>query len=179
MKSLRLIPAAILVLFALIATAGTASAQPAQTNRTYVCTGANGGIIPAGTYSSIIVKGVCYMPAGTVVIRHDLIIGPKALLDAVTPGDPPANAQLPATVLVGGNVKVGKGAVLLLGCSPDQGCNGGVNYDRIGGSLTGVGDLGIVVHSATIRGNVTLLGGGGGVTCARLRVLLRGRLIPP
>ena len=166
MKSLRLIPAAILVLFALIATAGTASAQPAQTNRTYVCTGANGGIIPAGTYSSIIVKGVCYMPAGTVVIRHDLIIGPKALLDAVTPGDPPGNAQLPATVLVGGNVTVGKGAVLLLGCSPDQGCNGGVNYDRIGGSLTGVGDLGIVVHSATIRGNVTLLGGGGGVTCA-------------
>jgi hypothetical protein len=162
-KSLRLIPAAILVLFALIATAGTASAQPAQTNRTYVCTGANGGIIPAGTYSSIIVKGVCYMPAGTVVIRHDLIIGPKALLDAVTPGDPPGNAQLPATVLVGGNVKVGKGAVLLLGCSPDQGCNGGVNYDRIGGSLTGVGDLGIVVHSASIRGNVTLLGGGGGV----------------
>ncbi len=163
MKSLRLIPAAILVLFALIATAGTASAQPAQTSRTYVCTGGN---IPAGTYSSIIVKGVCYMPAGTVVVKHDVIIGAKALLDAVTPGDPPANPQLPATVLVGGNVKVGKGAVLLLGCSPDQGCNGGVNYDRIGGSLTGVGDLGIVVHSATIRGNVTLLGGGGGVTCA-------------
>jgi Protein of unknown function (DUF3224) len=152
-----------MVLFALIATAGAASAQPVQTSRTYVCTGGN---IPAGTYGSIIVKGVCYMPAGTVVIKHDLIIGPKALLDAVTPGDPPANPQLPATVLIGGNVKVGKGAVLLLGCSPDQGCNGGVNYDRIGGSVTGVGDLSVVVHSATIRGNVTLLGGGGGVACA-------------
>ncbi len=31
------------------------------------------------------------------------------------------------------------------------------------GNLTGVGDLGIVVHSATIGGNVSLLGGGGGV----------------
>jgi hypothetical protein len=83
-KSLRLIPAAVMVLFALIATAGAASAQPVQTSRTYVCTGGN---IPAGTYGSIIVKGVCYMPAGTVVIKHDLIIGPKALLAAA--GDRP------------------------------------------------------------------------------------------
>jgi Protein of unknown function (DUF3224) len=157
-----------MVVFALTTTAGTASAQSAQTTqtgRTYVCAGTSTGVtnIPAGRYRSVIVKGVCSMNAGTVIIRQDLILGPGALLDAVTPGDPTANPTLPATVLVGGNVKVGKGAVLLLGCSPDQGCNGGVNYDRVGGSITGVGDLAVVVHSATIGGDVTLLGGGGGV----------------
>lgn len=163
MKYVRLIPVAAMVFFALIATAGTASAQPAQSSRSFVCTGGN---IPAGTYNSIVVKGVCFMPAGTVVVKHDVTVGPKALLDAVTPGDPSGNAQLPATVLVRGNVNVGVGGVLLLGCSPDQGCNGGVNYDRIGGNLVAKGDLGVVVHSATIGGNVSLLGGGGGVAGA-------------
>ncbi len=164
MKSWRVIPAAVILLLTVVATAGTAEAQPTQSPNTYVCTG---GSIPAGSYNSILVTGVCSTPSGTVVVRHDLTVGRKALLDAVTPGDPPGpNAQLPATVLVGGNVSVGAGAVLLLGCSPDQGCNGGVNYDRIGGNLTGVGDLAVVVHSASIAGNVSLLGGGGGVAGA-------------
>ena len=152
-----------MMFFALIATTGTASAQPASSNGVFVCSGGN---IAAGTYSSIVVKGVCFMPAGTVVVQHNLTVGPKALLDAVTPGDPPGNATLPATVLVGGNVNVGAGAVLLLGCSPDQGCIGGVNYDHVGGNLTGTADLGIVVHSATIDGSVSILGGGGGVAGA-------------
>ncbi len=167
MKSLRVIPAAVMMICALIATAGTASAHPAQSNGPLVCRGGNAQaaqVIPAGTYSSIVVKGVCSMPAGTVIVKHNLTVGPKALLDAVTPGDPAgANAQLPATVLVRGSVNVGQGGVLLLGSSPDQNPTLAVNYDRIGGNLTGFGALAIVVHSATIRGSVSLFGGGGGV----------------
>jgi hypothetical protein len=165
MKTLRVIAVAAMVFLGLVAMTGTAGAQPTgQSAGAFVCTAGN---VPAGVYKSVLIKGVCYMRRGNVVIQHDLTVAPKALLDAVTPGDPPGkNAQLPATVLVGGNVNVGPGGVLLLGCSPDQGCNGGVNYDRVAGDLTAVDDLSVVVHSATIGGNVSLLGGGGGVAGA-------------
>src|ERR1700758_2856628 len=61
-----------------------------------------GGNVPAGTYQSIRVTGVCFMPAGTVAVRGNLTIAPGALLDAVTPGDPSASPVVPATVLIGG-----------------------------------------------------------------------------
>ena len=127
----------------------------------YTCTG---GDVPPGAYSSILITGVCYMPAGTIVVRGNLTVAPGALLDAVTPGDPPSSPVVPATVLIGGNVFVGKGAVLLFGCSPNISCGSppGISFDRIGGSLTAIGAQGVVVHSAAIGGSATLLGGGGG-----------------
>ena len=85
----------------------------------YICNGSNGGIIPAGNYGTMIITGTCYMPAGNITIRGDLDIAPGALLDAVTPGDPSSAPAVPATVVVGGNVNVGSGAVLLFGCSPN------------------------------------------------------------
>jgi hypothetical protein len=129
---------------------------------TYDCTGANGGIVPPGSYDSMLISGVCYMPAGTIDISRDLTIAPGALLDATAPGDPAGNPLLPATVEVGGDVSVGTGAVLLLGCSPNIGCHA-VTYDHIGGDLNANGALAVVVHSVAIDGNVSLLGGGGGV----------------
>jgi hypothetical protein len=125
------------------------------------------GNIPAGTYGSIVVTGVCYTPAGNVTVRGDLTVAPGALLDAATQGDPTASPVVPATVVIGGNVFVGKGAALILGCSPNIFCSNppGITYDRIGGNLTGIGALGVVVHSASIQGNVSLFGGGGGVNC--------------
>jgi hypothetical protein len=66
-------------------------------------------------------------------------------------------------VNVGGNIRVGSGAVLGLGCGPSV-CNPplGSTDDHVGGSITGLGALAVLVHSTTIGGNVTLLGGGGG-----------------
>ncbi|MGO9873600.1 MAG: hypothetical protein ACLPVY_07345 [Acidimicrobiia bacterium] len=113
----------------------------------------------------MLITGVCYMPAGAIDIRGDLTIAPGALLDATTPGDPAGNPLLPATVEVGGDVSVGTGAVLLLGCSPNIGCHA-VTYDHISGDLTANGALAVVVHSAAIDGNVSLQGGGGGVAGA-------------
>jgi hypothetical protein len=152
--------------------AAAATAAPATTaghGGTYVCTG---GDIAAGYYRSVVVTGVCYTPAGNVFIQRDLTIAPGALLDAVTPGDPTTGTHVvPATVFVGGNVFVGKGAVLLLGCSPNISCASppGITFDRIGGSLTSAGAQAVVVHNATIGGRVSLIGGGGGAaaqTCA-------------
>lgn len=143
-------------------TASAASAAPlGGGGGAYTCTGGN---VPPGTYSSILITGVCYMPAGTIVVRGNLAVAPRALLDAVTPGDPPASPVVPATVLIRGNVFVGKGAVLLFGCSPNISCGSppGISFDRIGGNLTAIGAQGVVVHSASIGGSASLLGGGGG-----------------
>lgn len=146
--------------------ASAASAAPAwghhgHNGKTYVCSGGN---IPPGTYSSMLVTGVCFAPVGTIQIRKDLTIAPGALLDAVTPGDPTSSPVVPATVLVGRNVFVGKNGVLALGCSPNISCGSppGISFDRVGGNLTAIDSQAVVLHSATIRGDVTVLGGGGG-----------------
>jgi hypothetical protein len=143
-----------------VVTASAASAAPLSSG-TYTCTAGN---IAPGTYSSIIVTGICYMPKGTIRVRGSLTVAPGALLDAVTPGDPPRHPVVPATVLIGGNVIVGRGAVLVLGCSPNISCGSppGISFDRVGGNLTAFGSQAVVVHSATIGGNVTIAGGGGG-----------------
>ncbi len=145
-----------------VLTASAANAAPTGGGGgTYTCTGGN---IAPGTYRSIIVTGVCYMPAGTIVIRKNLTVAPGALLDAVTPGDPPGHPVVPATVRIGGNVFVGRGAVLVLGCSPNISCSSppGISFDRVGGNITAIGSLAVVIHSATIGGSVSVLGGGGG-----------------
>jgi hypothetical protein len=159
MKALRLGLVIVLGFFGLIATTAAASASPSWGGHKYDCSGGN---VPAGTYDSMLITGICYMPAGTIVVRGDLTVAPGALLDAATPGDPVANPLLPATVRVGGNVRVGRGAVLVLGCSPAGGCTG-VTYDRIRGNLTAFGALGVVIQAVSIGGNATVVGGGGGV----------------
>jgi len=156
----RFVPIMLLAVSGVLATTATASAAPPPASDTYNCAGGN---VPSGTYISMIITGVCYMPTGTIVVQDNLTVAPGALLDAATPGDPADNPQLPATVLVGGNVFVGAGAVLFLGCSPFIFCSNAVTYDHIGGNLTAIKALGVVVHSVSIGGNFSLLGGGGGV----------------
>jgi hypothetical protein len=127
------------------------AAQGGWFDNVYNC---RGGDVPPGTYSWVVITGQCYMPVDTITIRHDLSVAPGALLDAVTPGDPVAGPVVPATVVIGGNVSVAPGAVLLFGCSPGIACSNppGISNDRIGGNLNGYGALGVVVHSASIGG---------------------------
>ena len=128
----------------------------------YNCTG---GDVPPGTYNAITISGICYTPAGNIFVRGDLNVKPGALLDAVTPGDPATGTPVvPATVLIGGNVFVGNGGVLLFGCSPNISCSNppGISYDRIRGNLIAIGAQGVVVHSASIGGSLYISGGGGG-----------------
>jgi hypothetical protein len=145
-----------------VLTASAASAAPANGGGAYTCTGGN---VPPGSYPSILVTGLCYMPAGTIVVRGNVTVAPGALLDAgATPDDPAASPVVTATVRIGGNVFVGKGAVLVLGCSPNllQICPRGLTFDSIGGNLTAVGALADVIHGTSIGGSVSIFGGGGG-----------------
>ncbi len=163
MKALRLVPVVLLALSGWLVGTGAASASPLSSHHGYTCSGGN---VPAGSYGSMIITGICYMPAGNINIWGNLTVAPGALLDAVAPGDPTTGTPaVPATVSVGGNIVVGKGAVLLLGCSPNISCappNAGISFDSVRGSITAYGAQGVVLHSVAIDGNVSLLGGGGG-----------------
>jgi hypothetical protein len=160
----RVLIVPVLVAGGLLFMAGASAATPAPSpvGDTYICNGSDTGVIPPGTYNSMVIKGVCYMTYGTVNVLGNLTVAPGGLLDAAaTPGDPTDNPILPATVLVGGNVYVGAGAVLTIGCSPAGGCHG-VDYDRIGGSLTAIDAQGVLVQHVSIGGSASVLGGGGG-----------------
>jgi hypothetical protein len=166
LRKMRLLPllggAALLAMVALPTSVASAAATTGSGASQYDCTGGN---VPPGTYGSMIITGVCTMNTGNVTIKGNLQVAPKALLDAVTPNDPASKPTVPAVVTIRGNVLVDAGAVLLLGCSPNISCgppSPGITYDRIGGNLTALGAQGVVVHSATIGGYVTVLGGGGG-----------------
>jgi hypothetical protein len=148
--------------------ASAASAAPAGGGGGggYTCTG---GDVAPGNYPSVTIAGLCYMTDGLVTVQGNLVITPGSLLDAgATLGDPKLGTHVvPATVDIRGNVFVGKGAVLVLGCSVNLLgiCNATATYDTIGGNLTARGALGDVLHNVTVRGNVSIKGGGGGVTC--------------
>jgi hypothetical protein len=157
------VPVVLLALGATVVGAGGAGASPPAASA-LVC---SGGAIAPGTYASITVTGTCSAPVGNVVVNGNVTVAPGALLDAATAGDPPGNSPLlPASVVVHGNVHVGRGAVLLLGCSPFLSCSSGFTFDRIDGSLTADEAVGVLVHSTSVGGDISLVGGGYGTTCS-------------
>jgi hypothetical protein len=130
----------------------------------YTC---NGGSIPAGTYSSLVVNGPCQVDAGNVRVTGNVaILNGKALYAA----DGSADAST-SNLIVTGNVSVGTNAVLVLGCAPetfpcfnDQGDPPTFSTAHwIGGTLSATNALAVIVHSSTIRGNLAINGGGGGL----------------
>jgi hypothetical protein len=161
-RLLRIAPAALLGGFSVgvgllgVGAVTAGALQPA----TYTC---RGGVIAPGTYGSVTVAGTCYVPSGAVTIHGNLTLAPGSLLDAVSPASGGPGSSLPGDVYVSGNVTVGQGAALGLGCGPSI-CEDSTN-DSVGGSLTAVNALAVIVHGVTIGGNATVTGGGGGVTC--------------
>lgn len=131
----------------------------------YTCSGGtlsplNPSIIPAGSYESIRVTGNCLIPGGTVNVREDVSVGRNAVLVVNTPGGPGGPPEDDATLNVRGDVTVGKGASLILGCAPSFGCANST-HSVIKGNLTAEGAIGLLLHSDTIKGNLTVSGGGG------------------
>ena len=115
-----------------------------------MCTG---GSIAPGFYDSITVTGICDVPGGLVRVRHDLTIAPFAGLNAITA----------ATVIVQGNLDVGHGGILGLGCSPAAGCSF-TTHDIVNGALNASQPASLIIHSAWL-GGVSSVGSGVGVNC--------------
>lgn len=163
MRSLRIVPIVVLALAStLTMSTGAGASSRVDGHRHghhgYVCTGGN---VPSGYYESLTIKGICYLPLGTVVVGGGLWIAPGALLDAVTPGDPASAPILPGNLIVWGDVTVGKGAVLAAGCSPLGGCTG-VARDHIYGSIRAWGAEAVLLQEVAVSGSVSIIGGGGG-----------------
>jgi hypothetical protein len=134
----------------------------------YTCSGTQlkPGVLAAGTYKSgVIVKGVCLVNDGPAKVLHTLDVRKGSVLGA-------AYGMNNSSLTVKGNVKVGPGATVDLGCgTPDSPCIDAPmtpsvkSHGMITGNLISTKPLGVIVHLSTIGGNVIETGGGGGLSC--------------
>jgi len=172
------------MLIAIVVTAGTlgllgagaASAAPAGggSGGPYICSGTpkSPGVL-AGRHFSVVVRGACVVSSGPAWVRGNVVVTPgSVLLAAFALNDTTHRGS--SSLHVGGNVVVGYGATLIMGCSaahfaciddPNQKHPTLNSSSSVGGSLLAQGALGVVVHSSFIGGNVLQRGGGGGLTC--------------
>ena len=159
------------VVTTVLVAAGAAGDAWAAAKGETTCTG---GSIASGIYSSLTIAGACAVDsgsAGSVMVERNLTVLPGGSLVAVWGGV----GQLPASsnLTVGGNLEVQSGGLLNLGCEPlqyicandpDQKVGSYSTQHTVGGNLTADHALAVVVHQTSIGGNVSLNGGGGGVS---------------
>src|SRR6476619_3630302 len=122
---------------------------------------------PAGAAGPTTCSGTVDSP-GTVAgtIDGNLTVQPGAALIA-------AFGTTGSDVTVKGNVDVKNGGAAILGCNPesspcfdDDPTNPTLTVTvAVAGNLTSSQALGVIVHNATVGGNVEQHGGGGGFTC--------------
>jgi len=146
-------------LVALAAGIAVATASGAPPPKGYTC---SGGSIPAGTYASLTVTGVCAVDSGSVNVTNDATVEHGAALLAAFGG---------SDLAVGGDLLVRNNAILVLGCEPeaficfndpDQ-VNGTLaTNDSIGHDLKANNALSVLAHHNTIGHDASVNGGGGG-----------------
>lgn len=136
----------------------TATAAPSAT-----CSGSwqtGPGLLVSGNYQNVTVSGVCLVPDGaTITIRGGMTLEPGAQLVAFFTSQ---------VMSIDGNVTVGEGAVLALGCTPEFGCDGvqkPPSQDTVHGNIVARDALSIYLNGDTIHGNVSFVGGGWGPDC--------------
>ena len=140
----------------------------------------SGGSVAPGNYDKLTITGVCFVDEGTVNVGENVDIKPGAELVVAFAGD---------NLLVGDNINVGAGAVLVLGCEPDafdclnpaapssvkpsllhSSTTGPLNaqpegpnaWAFVGGNLTANNALAVIVHNSRFGHDVVINGGGGG-----------------
>jgi hypothetical protein len=141
-------------------TAGTANADNWQTPAT-TCAG---GDLPSGVYEGLVITGACTLRAGTTVeVDGNLSLASAATFDAAST----------SSVRVIGDIRVGKGASLWLGCPfasvPGDGAPGvggrpctGKTNDVVEGSVVADHPRALRLDGDTIWGSLISIGGGPG-----------------
>lgn len=156
MKPRLLLSLCVLVAVAIGVWPATASADPFTGPP--ICSSA-GTALRGHHHGNVIVHGDAYVPGGkTLRVSGNLKIAPGACLDAFTLG----------TVHVRGNIRVGEGAVLALGCTPESigpgpPCDGKTTNDTVGGNIVAEDALTMYLDGNTVHGNVISRGGGPGL----------------
>jgi hypothetical protein len=126
--------------------------------------------LPAGTYGTLVVTGVCDVSAGRVSVAGSVTVeAGAALVSAYGLADGIAGTTSGLTI--GGDLTAASGAALVLGCDPVHfpcldGAGASTSVTTVDGDLSAVDPLGVVVHDGVIRGDLRSTGGGGGATCA-------------
>ena len=171
--------ALLMVPFGLLGSSAIASAATppsVTTPSSFTCAGtsANPAPLPGGTYSSVLVTGVCAVNDGQVAVTGNVTVNPgTALVAGFAKNDVGGSGTSGLTV--DGNIDVDSGASLLLGCEASAfACIDDPNQNKptlnaaetVKGSLVSTDPLGVVIHLTTIGGDATQSGGGGGVSCA-------------
>ncbi len=171
-KVLQVLTVSVGALALVMAGAAVASAKTAPP-KAYTCAG---GHIPSGHYASITVKGACDVKAKAVIsVDNDVHVAKHATLDA---------QSAPATITVGGDVTAGTGSLLGLGCQPDttfahHPCTidpTGHSTITIKGNVTAFGADTVLLNGITVKGHVTLEGGGGANPWSVKNNTIRGNL---
>jgi hypothetical protein len=174
-KMLRLAAITSLALATVVLGAGAAGAAQSDHHQRNTCTGTfkAPGVLAGKYKGNVVVTGVCAVNGGAAVIKGDLILAPGSALNATFALNAAGTGT--SSLTVKGDVKVGPGALLAMGCEPNfSPCTDDPNAST-GGSLTGqnkvFGDirafqaLGVLLHASTIKGDVSLHGGGGAESC--------------
>jgi hypothetical protein len=144
---------ALLVCVVVAAVAGFAPAS-ARADGWHTCRGtfASPGVL-SGSYSNVVVHGVCSATAATTV-NGKLVIARHSTLMAFV------------DLTVTRDVRVHWGGTLVAGADPDQGGSPGQSsFFHVQGNLRAWRPLGVVIHGGRVDGYVRERGGGGGVTC--------------
>ncbi len=146
-----------------------------RAEREYKCTG---GAIPSGNYASITVTGVCSVKADAVIrVVGNVNVRAGAVLDA---------QSAPSTITVRHNVTAAAGSLLGLGCqSPSYTGNSGhecaVEPDghstiTVYGNVTATDADTVLLNGITVKGNVSLIGGGGDIPWSIKNNTIHGNL---
>lgn len=161
MKRLSVTLGAFVVMLMVVVPVTTLSAAPALADPTHVPLCPGGDAIPvSGTYNNLRISAREYVSKASLVVTGNLTIAPGACLDAFSL----------ATVRVGHNVFVEKGATLALGCSPgalgppaQAPCFTSTTTDSVGGNIVASQPYSLYLTADSIGGNVISNGGGPGL----------------
>lgn len=136
-----------------------AAGSSTRTPMAYTCTG---GEVPSGHYLRITVKGACQVPANAKIrVVGNVNVAAGGMFDA---------QNAPSTITVGGSVTGARGSFVGLGCQPDLPTQSGhaCTVDPTGsstitvkGSVTAFGASTVLLNGITVKGDVSLIGGGG------------------
>ena len=141
---------------------GTGVASAHGTARSYTCTG---GEIPSGHYASMTVTGACAVAADAVIrVAGNVYVAAGAVFDA---------QSAPSTITVGRNVTAVTGSLLGLGCQPPSYTGNSahpctVEPDAhstitVKGNVTAINADTVLLNGVSVKGNVSLVGGGGDI----------------
>jgi hypothetical protein len=121
-----------------------------------------GGSIAGGTYRSLTITGLCLVDSGNVEVERNVTVAAGGGLEAIFSG---------SNMRIEGNLVIGTRGLLAFGCSPLLGdflCANnpaGSTHHSVGGNVVATDAVLMIVHNDKIAGNVTEIGGGGGLTC--------------